>query len=136
MPVCSKCKIEKQEDEFSFKNKSKGIRLERCKSCHSAYIKEHYANNKEAYIARAKRDAYKVHKRLVEFVRSLKTHCTHCGEDHPAVLDFHHTDPNEKEIEISAAKSKKQVLREIQKCVVLCSNCHRKLHWTQNNMGS
>lgn len=56
-----------------------------------------------------------------------------CGEKHPAVLQFHHRDPNEKEIDISKALfngwSQKRLLSEIEKCDVKCANCHLKLHW-------
>lgn len=101
------------------------------KACHAAYVKKHYADNKAAYVDRAKRDSPLRYKERMEFVRSLKTSCSQCGENHPAVLDFHHTDPTEKEISVSQSKSKKQILSEIQKCIVLCSNCHRKLHWKE-----
>lgn len=32
---------------------------------------------------------------------------------------------------VGFAYSKERILREIEKCVVICSNCHRKLHWKQ-----
>lgn len=131
MLVCNKCHKEKDETEFSFKNKAKGIRLHHCKACHSAYIKEHYARNKSAYVERAKQNSTKQRRVLLAFIQTLKTKCAHCGEAHPATLDFHHIDPAEKEITVSQATSKKQVLVEIQKCIVLCSNCHRKLHWNK-----
>lgn len=46
----------------------------------------------------------------------------------PEVLDFHHIDPMSKDFEISAATSWKRALPELQKCVLLCSNCHREVH--------
>jgi hypothetical protein len=56
-----------------------------------------------------------------------------CGESHPATLDFHHRDPNEKDFLLSSAArngwGKERILREIEKCDVICSNCHRKEHW-------
>ena len=67
-----------------------------------------------------------------DFVNSLKTSCHVCGESDPACLDFHHIDPETK-IETVASLvygqcSQESILEEIRKCVVLCSNCHRKLH--------
>ena len=60
-------------------------------------------------------------------------HCSRCSENHPAALDFHHPDPTEKEIKISQAiaqgTSRVKILREIEKCLVLCANCHRKEHY-------
>ncbi len=59
--------------------------------------------------------------------------CEHCGEDHPAVLQFHHTDPSKKELGVSdminQGSSRRRVQNEIAKCDVLCANCHFKLHY-------
>jgi hypothetical protein len=67
-------------------------------------------------------------------MRELKSQrgCKKCGETHPACLEFHHRDPAGKEMNISVMAyrlSKPKMLAEIEKCDVLCSNCHRKLHW-------
>ena len=63
--------------------------------------------------------------------RSLKTPCIVCGEDEPCVIDFHHLDESTKEGSINRMRmnaKKADVLKEIEKCVTLCSNCHRKVH--------
>ncbi len=63
---------------------------------------------------------------------SLK--CSRCSESRSVCLDFHHSDPSTKERNVSAmingagAESKKRILEEISKCIVLCSNCHRVEH--------
>lgn len=58
--------------------------------------------------------------------------CIKCGFSHPDALDFHHRDPTEKDIEVSRAIrkgwSRERLQREIDKCDVLCANCHRILH--------
>ena len=65
-----------------------------------------------------------------EYKTTLK--CEQCGESHPACLDFHHLS---KETKVSTLnrlarnKGKEAVLAELAKCIVLCANCHRKLHW-------
>jgi hypothetical protein len=52
--------------------------------------------------------------------------------DHPACLVFHHVDPAVKDLAIADALrrgfAKKRILAEMAKCVVLCANCHIKLH--------
>lgn len=57
--------------------------------------------------------------------------CSLCGERHPAVLQFHHV-RGEKEFEISTAVSQnmkwERIAKEIEKCDVLCANCHLKKH--------
>lgn len=58
--------------------------------------------------------------------------CIECDETHPACLEFHHRNPEDKVFEITNAVhdglSKETILNEISKCDVLCANCHRKLH--------
>lgn len=62
-----------------------------------------------------------------------KLKCQNCHENHPACLEFHHLDPTQKETTISLATcngwSKERILEEMKKCIVLCSNCHGKLHY-------
>ena len=65
-----------------------------------------------------------------------KLFCEICKESRYWILDFHHTDPNEKEGSVSRlirSVSKDRVLEEIKKCQVLCANCHRDLHHKLNN---
>lgn len=94
-----------------------------------------YYRNREQEISKAlERNKQRRDKRrewFKEFKSTLK--CEKCGENHPAVLDFHHLNPSEKDFSVSRSSdmSKKRVLEEIQKCMVLCSNCHRKLHWEE-----
>jgi len=58
--------------------------------------------------------------------------CIRCGETHPACLQFHHPDPTQKEISIADAVrrcwSPQRITVELQKCEVLCANCHAKHH--------
>ena len=61
--------------------------------------------------------------------------CTSCGVDDYRVLDFHHLNSDEKEIHLGSSTaaywSKEHILREIAKCIILCANCHRILHWEE-----
>lgn len=57
--------------------------------------------------------------------------CGVCGENsHVGVLDFHHIDPTSKEFGIGGmiSMSIDRIITEMRKCVVLCANCHRKVH--------
>lgn len=62
-----------------------------------------------------------------------------CPEKHPACLTFHHRDPAKKTFGIRQAISDRTpwetVVTEIEKCDVLCMNCHAKLHyeWLQSS---
>lgn len=54
--------------------------------------------------------------------------CSVCEESEPWVLDMHHLDPEEKERNPAQSATLKTFLKEADKCVLLCSNCHRKVH--------
>lgn len=56
--------------------------------------------------------------------------CSLCDETDHNCLDFHHVDPSEKEIKISTAigRGANTVAKELSKCIVVCANCHRKVH--------
>lgn len=63
--------------------------------------------------------------------------CVRCGEDHPAVLEFHHVDKSTKKASISELVSNGAdictIIEELDKCEVVCSNCHRIEHYEQHD---
>lgn len=69
--------------------------------------------------------------RLRWAVKELGNQCAHCGVRYPdCVYDFHHTDKTEKEFTIgeNMLVSWDRFQKEIQKCLLLCANCHRQVH--------
>ncbi|MBU6231640.1 hypothetical protein KGP36_03135 [Patescibacteria group bacterium] len=90
-----------------------------------------YQANKEKAVAKVLERKSELKEWLTEYRKN--TCCETCGENDIACLDFHHTDPSLKEISIATTIkngwSKERILDEISKCVVLCSNCHRKFHY-------
>lgn len=95
----------------------------------------YYEKNKEAFRDRAT----KQQQLLRQYVWEVKQRnpCKHCGESHPAALQFHHRNPAEKDIEIAKAilhgYSLKRLQAEIDKCDIICANCHLKLHYDERN---
>jgi len=76
---------------------------------------------------------YYRHRKIVDDYR--KNHpCMVCGDSNYWRLDFHHIDPNTKEMCVSKMLhlSKTRFIREIQKCIVLCANCHRDVHYKKS----
>jgi transposase len=79
-------------------------------------------------------------KQTLERQRNLKNEmiqykggkCEMCGYNkYSGALEFHHLNPSEKEFNLSNLKSYKfdEVIKnELDKCSLLCSNCHREIH--------
>jgi hypothetical protein len=133
MKICCTCKLHLEDDKFSFKIAKDGIRSSKCKDCTKLYGKKHYNNNKNDYIQRSKNNIKNERKKTKDLISKLKIKCVECGESHPGVLDFHHIDKNQKDKNVSQITSRKKIIEESKKCIILCSNCHRKLHWEERN---
>jgi len=127
---CSSCKLDLPANKENFnyrydRGKLKGI----CKKCQSDYKKKHYEDNKKEYMQKSFKYKQDFKLWFTEIKNKLK--CSLCNEDRYWVLDFHHTNPNEKDGNVSVMISncnKSKIISEMEKCIVLCSNCHRDLH--------
>jgi len=102
-----------------------------------AYDRNWYAKRSPASKAHKVRLQLARTKIIGALVQEYKTeHPCSCGEGHPAALDFHHRE-DDKEINIADAVrsgwSVKRLMIELQKCDVICANCHRKLHFAMRN---
>ena len=104
-----------------------------------AYMRDWYARTKSELRTpqRVQREtAVKLARRhelaqwLVELKHQLR--CNRCGEAHPGCLQFHHPDPAAKEVTVADAVRRgwrrSRIVQEIEKCEVLCANCHAKHH--------
>jgi len=95
-----------------------------CKKHHRDYTRAHYAANKQYYVDKAARHNAAAAK-LVREAKSVS--CMDCGNTYPYyVMDFDHRENKEFTLGGSGSKSGRQkILAEIEKCDVVCSNCHR-----------
>ena len=126
MKVCYKCKIEKSFECFSKNSyRSDGLSSQ-CKECHKSYRRNHYLKNKNKVRQQVSnwRNEYK------QWFYSLKNKpCKDCNKSFPYYcMDFDHFEDN-KEFDISQAFvngwSKTRILKEIEKCDLICAICHR-----------
>lgn len=64
-----------------------------------------------------------------------KSRCAHCQENHIATLTFHHLDPSKKKFNISCMPNRGTgiigIKAEMDKCIILCANCHKILHYNE-----
>jgi len=96
----------------------------------AACAKRYYETNKERLIAESKARNILIRKRNRKYIYEvkIKSHCIDCGETNPVVLDFDHV-RGEKVGDLSNMVNQsygiKALSKEIEKCEVRCSNCHR-----------
>ncbi len=92
--------------------------------------------DKRTYAERAdylKKAVVKRRKKVREMAIAYKGGvCSICGYDRcMGALEFHHPDPSQKDFSISMdglTRSWDRVKKEIEKCVLICANCHREIH--------
>src|SRR5438270_9717957 len=101
------------------------------------YNVAYYAEHREEEIERVRvRQAA-----TLEFLRDLRRRpCQDCGGTFPPwVMDFDHREPSEKSFNVTSARamlmSRPRLIAEIQKCDIVCANCHavRTYTWLRAN---
>jgi hypothetical protein len=115
---CACCKQIKPKTEY-YKNGSKSRGY--CKKCLCKYHQDRLRRVK------------------VKMVLYKGGCCERCNlrleDSHYSVFDFHHLNPLTKDINFNGIKSQKweKIKNEIDKCKLLCSNCHRITHAELSN---
>ena|SRR3989344_4855880 len=122
------------------------MKRKRCHYCSRWYPETYFGVAKtkatKVYYRRKCRYCYRETKqtrirRTYQWVINYKTQrgCSKCGVTDPRVLDFHHRDENNKEFTVGYVRRSvgfERLKREIEKCEVLCANCHRILHYEEH----
>lgn len=104
------------------------------KECKKHGLTEYVLNNQNCLICKKCRSENVIKERQnkkIKAVEYLGGKCVICGYDKCiGALEFHHKDPNEKDIDYIKIKSRAwgTLKTELDKCVLLCSNCHREAH--------
>lgn len=136
MKICNKCKQEKSFSEFNKNKRKKDGLQDYCKTCKSKSDNKYYLENTESFNIRNKKWSEKRFKEIEKIF--INRSCKKCGETRTHVLDFHHIDPLQKEFNIGPGKKSyktETILNEIEKCITLCSNCHRDFHYLEKIQG-
>ena len=104
---------------------------EKWKEYQRTYHRKWHQRHREKRLARM----YERKAAIYQYVQNMKSqlYCVDCGERHPATLQFHHLNSEDKVFNISDAArrgtSLDRINKEIQKCIVLCANCHLIRHY-------
>jgi hypothetical protein len=74
-------------------------------------------------------------RKKIELVKYKGGKCERCGYDKCMdALSFHHLDPSQKDFGISRKSySIERLKKEVDKCILVCSNCHIELHYINKN---
>lgn len=134
---CSKCGKRKPTDQFHIHKRNKDGLYYCCKSCkkevdkvrwEKLYYDPTMKKQKKEKEQRDNRRYLKNRKYIMRF-KQFKGCCC-CKEKEPVVLEFHHLDQSKKHKNVTSMSGCNidKIKNEIRKCVVICANCHRKLH--------
>jgi hypothetical protein len=112
---CCGCNDIKLLTEFYVtKGKEKG--QSHCKKCFNKYCVDRWVQKK------------------IDAILYKGGRCIDCNLQYPElpypVFEFHHLDPNKKDVSWTKLRlrSKEKIHKELDKCVLLCANCHRIRH--------
>lgn len=125
---CSRCEEIKSKDQFCKWSRSKDGLQPACKKCMNVSWNASRKKKKEHY-----QQVQLLRRRAVAEQVSLwkaERGCVACGERYSKCLELHHLDPKEKELDPADTiqYSWTKFLEEASKCIVVCANCHRKIH--------
>lgn len=121
--VCNECKIEYPINNFysnGYTTTGKQKFKSKCKSCETNSIRDRFSDLIKDYLS----------------TKNIEYSCVKCNYTNViGSLDFHHIDPNSKKFEISTVSRSisvdrfiEEVIPELDKCELLCPNCHRLEH--------
>ena len=88
-----------------------------------------YAERRDYLIDAVRKRRHRIRRKAIEYKGGK---CTVCGYDTCIeALEFHHFGSSEKDFGLSEkgyTRSWKRVKEELDKCILLCANCHREVH--------
>lgn len=119
MKTCTTCKTAKSLDSFNNDARRSSGKNPQCRQCQNDAKKKKRATNK------------------LKAVNYLGGKCKRCDIKSNCldIYDFHHRDPNQKEESLNRLVNTDwdAIVKELEKCDLLCSNCHKITHWELRN---
>lgn len=117
-----------------FKDRSR-YQSEEYKEYQRNYQRSWHQRNKERRLAKIYEQKAVRKAAIRDYIQNIKNQlcCVDCGQRHPATLHFHHRNSEDKAFNIGEAVDKgfslDRIKKEIEKCIVLCANCHFIRHY-------
>lgn len=114
---CSRLRMQRKRENPEFKA--------RCAAASKKWRQTNTAEYRQQYTA--------AYRKRDQWIQGFKTKCKYCDESRFCCLDFHHRDSGEKVATIAQVRhwARERLRTEIEKCDVVCANCHRWLHWQE-----
>lgn len=130
---CNKCASMKPFSEFHKDSSNLWGYAYYCKVCACKNSRKNWHARTEDKKAKHRQKQVEFKKaRKREFVKLFGDRCFDCKQSfHDVCYDFHHLDMSTKEYNPSTATfmSMEVALKELEKCILLCANCHRMRHY-------
>lgn len=129
--ICKVCRERKLLSAFHVYGKKTGGTRSLCKTCQNLQQKRWYKRNSRSHMENVRQSHRRTRSQVTTIVNELKrSPCTDCGNSYPpSVMDFDHLDATTKKAcvhhLVQKGRSLSMVMREIEKCELVCSNCHR-----------
>lgn len=129
--TCNVCKEVKLLKEFHpHKNCKFGV-TGTCRSCNRERINKWYSDNRRHRQNNENRIRRNTKRLAVEYMGG---ECFDCKGVFPqCVYQFHHLDPTQKDFNPSNKRGFETMKPELDKCVMLCANCHMVRHYGGND---
>lgn len=110
----------------------------KCKKCSRTFFYKRNAGH-----GRTECNSCRAHKRSVKMKQKAVDYkggkCERCGySKYIGAMSFHHIDPFEKDFQIGGNHNRAwgKLVLELDKCQLLCMNCHAEVHEELRNFGS
>ncbi len=109
------------------------INIIKCKLCGNKFKEYEYRNRTRCGSCNTKIRRFRAKAAAIKYLGSKCQKCDWYGNQ--AAMQFHHKDKNKKDFIIGnvANKSWDSIKKEMQKCILLCANCHMIEHSTKND---
>lgn len=128
--ICTKCQFHKPLSEYWLVTRNNGNRVPGaiCKECKRKYREIYEFKNRKRLTEKARNKTFQ---RKQELVHYFGKQCQVCDSSfYQACMDFHHVidNKNEKGVSYYIQSSFGAAVKEANKCILVCSNCHRLIH--------
>lgn len=131
MKRCARCGKWKEESEFNWRWQDRGVLQSICRECQHDQSHEHYERNADTIKSKSAETRKRASEEAQKFIYNYlsQSTCKDCGEYDFAVLTFDHV-RGEKGNNISTMAAQgfsiESIKAEIEKCDVVCWNCHMR----------